>query len=298
MMTAESLSTISTLVNGAHTVCVFFPEKASHDVILSAVTFARGLRSLGINVTVSTPGLIAEKMKQFAGVDEVTHELGNKNLDVSFPYTEEHVDKVSYHIDEESQTFHLVVQPRKGAKPLDSSLVTYTLTGADADLIFTFGVDNLEDLGALYVGYEQLFEQTSIVSIHNYETSYGTVKLNITGSASYAEVVAYILQELAVEIDGETATNLLAAIESATNTFKSLTVTAQTFEIAGKLLAIGARRVRLHDESAKGNMTHTQANGESLSKKFIPVTPKDGFVSEKKKSSKSEHIPTNPSMRA
>ncbi len=245
MTTAESFSTIASLLPTAQTVCVFFPANAAPDVILSAVTFGLGLRSLGKNVTISSPGPIGDRLQPFTGIAEVTSELGNKNLDVSFPYQEEQVDKVSYHIDEENKQFHLVIQPRKGERPLDPSAVEFSMSGAEADLIFTFGIDKLEDLNQLYIGYEQLFENTSVISVHTYETAYGAIKVTTTGSASYAEVIAYLLQELQASIDPEMATNLLAAIESATQTFKSLAVTAQTFEIAGKLLAVGARRLRI-----------------------------------------------------
>lgn len=304
MMTAESLSTITSLLPSSQSVCIFFPDKASPDVILSAVSFARGLQVLGKSVTVSSPGIISERLKQFTGVGEVSHELGNKNLDVSFPYSEEQVDKVSYHIEDETQTFHLVVQPRRGAKPLDANQVTFSLTGADADLIFTFGVDRLEDLEQLYVGYEQLFEQTSVVSFHTYDTGYGTVKINIAGSPSYAEVIAYLLQQLEVPLDPEISTNLLTAIESATQTFRSLSVTAQTFEIASRLLAMGARRVRLSEENVQPQVQageHVVAQ-DGVAKKFIPIQPKERYSSEKapdkqKSKSKREEVPSNPGMR-
>lgn len=292
-MTAESLSTITSLLPSAQSVCVFFPAGASADVTLSAVAFAKGLQTLGKNVTISSPGLLSEKLKQFSGVDAVSKELGNKNLDVSFPYDVERVDKVSYHIDEETQTFHLVVQPRKGAKPLDFEQVKYTLSGAEADVIFTFGVDQLEDLEQLYIGYEQLFEQTTVVSMHTYDTAFGTVKVNISGSASYGEVVAYLLQELEVPIDADLATNLLTAIESATQTFKSLSVTAQTFEIAGKLLAMGARRIRLNDETAR-----VQEKGSVSPDVFKRVLPpaKEQHL-DKKSKPKRDDLPQNPGMR-
>lgn len=303
MMTAESLSTITSLLPSAESVCIFFPAKASPDLILSAVTFARGLRNLGKNVTVSCPGPISDRFKQFVGVSEVSKELGNKNLDVSFPYDQERVDKVSYHIDDETQTFHLVVQPRKGAKPLDSNQVSYTLTGAEADLLFAFGVDQLEDLEQLYIGYEQLFEQTSLISIHTYDTAYGSVKVNIAGSASYAEVVAYLLQELNVTFDAEISTNLLTAIESATQTFRSLSVTAQTFEIAGKLLAMGARRVRLNDESRNQdrNPEHGQARSTTVLQETTNTQPSttsvEGQNQLKKQKQKREDLPSQPGVR-
>jgi len=251
---------------------------------------------MGKSVTLSSPGPVSDRFKQFSGVSEVTRELGNKNLDVSFPYDQERVDKVSYHIDEETQTFHLVVQPRRGAKPLDHTQVTYTLTGADADLIFTFGVDQLEDLEQLYLGYEQLFEQTSVISIHTYDTSFGTVKVNIAGSASYGEVVAYLLQELNVSFDAEISTNLLSAIESATQTFRSLSVTAQTFEIAGKLLNMGARRVRVGEEQ-----NCAQANGEvkrSFPTETMNVQPQQNNVQQSKKQKpRRDDVPNNPGVR-
>jgi hypothetical protein len=248
MMTADTASTLENLLSAAQTVCIFFPEQASPDVILSAAALSQGLSNIGKTVTISSPGPIGERLHQFVGVGEVTSEIGNKNLDVSFPYIEDQVDKVSYHIDEESHTFHLVVQPKKGIRPLDPTQVQYTFSGADADLIFTIGLDQLDHLGHLYIGYEQLFSDTNIVSIHNYETSYGTLKITTEGSSSVAETVTNIFQQLNMALEAEIATNLLAGVETATQTFKSLAVSAQTFETAAKLLAAGARRVRLGNE--------------------------------------------------
>jgi nanoRNase/pAp phosphatase (c-di-AMP/oligoRNAs hydrolase) len=62
------------------------------------------------------------------------------------------------------------------------------------------------------------------------------------------------------ELDPEMATNLLAAIEAATQTFRSLSVTPQTFEIAGRLLAAGARRVRLQVDQQDGKTTQPSAS--------------------------------------
>jgi len=254
-MPAESTSTLNSLLAAAQTIVVFFADNASTDVVLSAVSFAQGLASLGKSVTVASPQPVANELQQFSGVTDIAQELGNKNLDVSFPYQEDQVDKVSYNIDEEAKTFHLVIQPKKGVRPLDTQDVKFTFTGAEADLIVTFGIDQLDQLGQLYSEYQDLFQAAPIISFNSDETSFGTLKLSTAGSASYAEVVAYVLQELSVTLSPDMATNLLAGIESATQTFRSLTVTAQTFETAAKLLEAGARRVRLeelpHEQPAK-----------------------------------------------
>lgn len=273
-MTAEHISSLQSLISSSQTICVFFTDHTSPDVVLSAVAYAKGLSSLGKSVTIASPNRPVQSLQQFEGVVEVSTELGNKNLDVSFPYREEQVDKVSYHIDEEAQRFHLVVQPKKGVKPLDSAQVEFALTGAEADLMIFFGVDRLEQLEQLYFSYEELFSQTNTVSIHMHDTPYGTLKINTSGSASYAEVIAYSLQEMGAELNSEMATSLLAAIEAATQTFKSISVTPQTFEIAGRLLAAGARRVRLQADQQDGKASQQSSPFASAMSKQPQKDPK------------------------
>ena len=273
-MTAEYTSSLHSLLTSAQTVCVFFPSGAPTDVVLSAVTLAQGISRMGKSVTLGSPTAPPHQLLQFVGVGEVSTEIGNKNLDVSFPYQKDQVDNVSYHIDEEEMRFHLVIQPKKGNPPLQAAVVEFALTGAEADLIITVGVDQLQHLEQLYVGYQQLFENTPVVSIHTYETSYGMTKLSTAGAASFGEVIAYILQNVEVQLDAELATNLLVAIESATQTFRSMSVSSQTFEIAGKLLSLGARRVRLQPESQHQKMQENSSNSTAKLGKKAQVTVK------------------------
>jgi hypothetical protein len=294
-MTAEYTSSLHSLITSAQTVCVFFPSGASTDVVLSAVTLARGVAGMGKSVTVGSPTVPSDQLLQFAGVKEVSTEIGNKNLDVSFPYQKDQVDKVSYHIDEEAKKFHLVVQPKKGVLPLNASDVQFTLTGAEADLIITVAVDQLQHLEQLYIGYEQLFDSTPVVSIHTYETSYGMTKLSTTGAASFGEVIAYVLQNLEVQLDAEMATNLLVAIESATQTFRSMSVTPQTFEIAGKLLSLGARRVRLQTDTQPQKNQGNQSNFASMLKSSqgtVQQSPQRQPQRDKDKQKNSKNIQT------
>lgn len=251
MPKAESLPTFSSLVSASQVICIFFPEAAPADIVLSAVTLGLVLQDLGKTVTISSPEPVSDDLKQFFGVDKVTSELGNKNLDVSFPYQEEQVDKVSYHIDEEQKMFHLVIQPKKGERPIDASQVQFALTGAEADLIITIGVDRLESLDHIYLEHEGIFTSTDIVSVYTSETTFGIVKMLPDESGSYSEKVTLLLPEINGNLDSEMATNLLAGLESATQTFKSLSVTPQTFTVAAELMAKGARRVRLGDKVRK-----------------------------------------------
>jgi len=119
-------------------------------------------------------------------------------------------------------------------------------------------------------------------------------------------VIAYLLQELDVTFDAEISTNLLTAIESATQTFRSLSVTAQTFEIAGKLLSMGARRVRIGEDSRSQDHGQERAQdrvqliGEG-SQQFGALTSRGSQDSvpplPKKQKQKKDEVPSNPGVR-
>lgn len=243
MLTPDQLQLVKQSVTEAQSILVFFAAPAPFDQAASAISIFLGLRDLQKNVHLLSPKAPASELEKLSGIDQVSSKIGNKNLQISFEYQEDMVDKVSYHIDEEDHKFHLIVQPKKNAQPLDASKVEFNYTGADADLIFLVGVNNLESLDELYYGYEDMFKDATTISVNSFDTDYGTIKLDTSGSPSFSEATAYILQEIGIEINGDIATNLLAGIEEQTNSFQSLSTTADTFEIVSKLLRSGARRI-------------------------------------------------------
>ncbi len=244
MLTTENIQLVKEYVDSAQTILVIFPSNPKVDVLASATALYLGLLELKKDVTVLSPETVKQPVDFLSGLEKVSTQLGNHNLQVSFEYEEDMVDKVSYHIDEEEHKFHLVIQPKKNAQPLKSDTVTFSYTGAAADLILFVGVKNYDELADLSLGYETFLQETQSVSIHWTETEVGTVKLNTSGSASVSESMAFLLQELAVPMTSDVATNLLAGIEDATESFRSLSSTANTFEIVAQLLRLGARRVR------------------------------------------------------
>ncbi len=264
-MTAEQINALKELLSRAQTVFVVLPEKPKPDQAAAALSLYLGLQTIDKSVSILAPKALSGELGYLIGVKEIGTQPGNKNLQVSFPYQEERVDKVSYHIDEENNTFNLVVQPKKGSKALDSKEVSFSYTGADADAIITIGVSNLDSLGSVYLGYEELYENASLISLNTYETTFGTLKVDVSSSASYSEVIAYLLQELGVELSPDMSTNLLAGVEEATDTFRSLSTTADTLEIASKLLRMGGRRMPRASTAKKSENGFAQALTKSQS---------------------------------
>ena len=62
-----------------------------------------------------------------------------------------------------------------------------------------------------------------------------------------SQSAAQILADLRLPVNVDTASNLLAGLEQATNNFQNQSVTADTFEVAAHLLRLGARR---HDTAS------------------------------------------------
>jgi len=243
MIDSEKLSHLQHLIPEANTFLVVLGPQATLDQVATATGLYSALQAAGKDVSLLSPSELSPEAYPLELLNEVRTQLGNRDLSISFAYQPEAVDKVSYHIDEESQRFCLVIKPQKGAKPVDNKTVEFEYTGAEADLIFLVGVHNLESLEQLYFGYEQLYTNTNLVTLHTFEPNVGNIKIDTSGTSCMSETTAQLLQQLQLSISAEAATNLLIAIQGATNEFQSLVATAETFETVAYLLRSGARRM-------------------------------------------------------
>jgi len=272
-MQLSNLQQIKELIDQAKNVFVIVGPKAGLDELAAASALFTGFQVADKEaklLSVSVP-------KQKFGInklEELKTEVGHQNLLVSFDYSEEAVDKVSYHIGEETNKFYLTIKPKKGYEPLNTNTVEFSYTGADADLIVLIGVGSLEELDQLYFGYEKLFQDTAVVSIYEYPTNFGTVQYDTSETTGYAEFVAQLMNETELYIDEESATHLLASIERASKGFRSPKTSADTFDVVAKLLRSGAVRseekqmepAKPVDQSTKsGEQPAKQAKSQEIS---------------------------------
>jgi len=251
MIESTQLSHLKESLDRSQKIIVIYPKGATFDIVASAQAIAEALVKEQKDVRLCSP----EKGEHFYELEwgqltETVTELGNQNLTISFDYNSEQVDKVSYHIGEDTGKFHLTIKPKKGQLPLNAQTVEFLYTGAEADLIIAVGVSNLEDLLQLYFGYEEMYRDTAMVSINNYETNFGTEKVNISQYSSYSEAITRMINDLGLNLESMQATNLLAGIDQSTQGFRSLSTTAETFETVARLLRSGGRRKRVAPTNA------------------------------------------------
>ncbi|NCN50857.1 MAG: hypothetical protein GW762_06075 [Candidatus Pacebacteria bacterium] len=242
MLDQAQLNTIRSYFEQAHTVTIVCGVEPSIDVLAAVSVLNQALASQGKEIQLVSPNTIDSPV--VSGLGGVEDSIGNQNLVVSFPYDETAVDKVSYHIGEDSGQFFLTIKPKKGHDPLDSNQVEFTYAGVESDLLVLVGVTNFDELNQLYVGYEEFFEKTPKISFTANGSKLGNVNISSTGYSSISECLLVLLNSLQIDFSVDSATNLFSAIDVETDYMRSLKASAITFEAVAQLMRLGARRVR------------------------------------------------------
>jgi len=239
--TNTTLPRVSDIITKGSSGIVVLPTNPSQDAIAGATALYLGLLKLGKNVTIVSSSPIKSDM---VAVDKIQSSLsvGGDNLVVSFPYTDGAIDKIDYHI--QGDKFNLVIAPRQGSPKLNPNQVVYSYSGGTFDFIITVDAPNLNSVGTLYTENQAQFQGKEIINIDRHLTNafFGTVNYINKTSSSTCELIFKVLKQLNCELDKDMATNLYAGIASATNTFTSYSVNAETFETIAALLKSGASK--------------------------------------------------------
>lgn len=237
------------LLTTAKKILIIIDNEASLDSLAAASALFLTLKNNNKKVTFAAPQKQASPHKDLVGCEDIKTEISNKNLVISFDYKKSAVEKVNYHIGQKTQRFYLTVEPQKNQQPLDKETVEIEYVGAEADLVFLFGVHDYEVLGDLYLINEQLFSDAKVVTIHNFAPDIGDIHLTAEEELNLSAVVVNLLQQLNLEIPVDAATNLLLSLEAETKNLSSLATTSKVLEQAAWLMRQGGRRVSIVKKS-------------------------------------------------
>lgn len=223
----------------AQSVFISLPANPKFDQTAASLALFLSLKKSGKSVNLVCPTEMKVGFSDLVGIDKIKTKPQGRNLVISFAYLEDSIEKVSYNI--EGNKFNLVVQPKAGFSPLSSDKVEYSYSGVDADLIFTLGVRDLNDLGGFYRQSKSLFEKEKIVDIDLApKTNHFAQQEVILSASSFSEIVTRLVSILNLPADQDVGTNLLLGMKKATGSFSSPKVTALTFEAAAFCLRVGA----------------------------------------------------------
>jgi phosphoesterase RecJ-like protein len=127
----------------------------------------------------------------------------------------------------------------------------------DHDLIITVDVSDAGRLGPAY--QHVLSMSTPILNIdhHVTNTGFGTVNLVRSDSASAAEIVYDLLQDLEVPLDRHLATCLLTGIVTDTQSFSTSSTTPRSLEVSSQLVRAGASLLEVNENYYKSKRLST-----------------------------------------
>lgn len=228
----------------AESIFVLLPQNAGQESVAAGLGLYQTLKQTGKNVIIASPGKLSQASQSLPGANEIMSKIGNRNLVISLKLkNRDSIDKVSYNLDEDGQTFNLVIQPKKGHQPLRQEDSSFSYSGAQADLIFMIGANRLEDLGNFYESERQLFTESKTVSINRFNsTTFADFHVSENQVSGNAELTYQLISSLNFELSADAATNFLNGIDQATNSLQHPDLKADTMESVAKLMRAGGTR--------------------------------------------------------
>jgi c-di-AMP phosphodiesterase-like protein len=284
MSSSDQLNQLKKALTDASAVLVLIGQNPNHDFVAAGLGLYLVLKEAGKETEIACPSDMRVEFSHLVGLDKIKNKLGNKNLVVSFDYVEDSIEKVSYHVKENK--FNLVVQPKPGAKPLDSDKVTYSYTGARADLIFVIGARSFDGLGSFYGDEKQIFSESYTVSVGNSNvTPFSKTTIVDVNASSVSEVAYSLLSSLEFKVEGDAASNFLSGIDYATGRFGDSRTPASSFAAAAQLIGKGATRsnregLKEADNTARSNQDMATEVLRPMSMNASAATPPQNETSE------------------
>ena len=287
-------NSFKSIIDGAGSLIIFVPTKANTDQVASALAFFLALKDTK-PIQIISSSQVTVSFNRLIGIDKVSNELGNKNLVIGFTdYDANGIERVSYDIVENK--FKLTVIPKQGINPPTKDQVVVSYEGITADTIILFGGETDADFPQLTA---KGLESANIYHVGTRPLTVDPSRVVYTFAqpmASVSELTFYLMNEAGLTIDSDIATNLLMGIENATQSYRSQSVTAETFEVTANLIRLGGRRLAGEvgrTEFPKGAVPEVLIKPqEDKIKKTQAIKPTNfADFSQKNKEKKKESIP-------
>lgn len=235
----QNKSVLQTQIEQAQSIGVIVTEDQATDSVGAALALYLSLKNSGKQVQIISPRDPLVELSNLFGIGNIGKSFdGNINtLTISVPYREGEIGKVSYNIEGDRLNVNLFAD--QNGINFSEKDVQYIKKGSSPSLIFTVGIQSLEDINN--------FVDTEGVRIVNIDNSalnsyFGEILYVDPAFSSLSEIVTNVINSGGFTIDMDIAQNLLEGILSATQNFASSITSAYAFEAAGLLLKNGAKR--------------------------------------------------------
>lgn len=242
MFNSDTISSLKQKFPQTRSLLILLPPQPDPEIALPAISLLLSLEKAGKQIQLGCSDTSNLQNQNFPHLDRIQSDVGHKNLIINFKYQEKHLDKVDYDVDDQGN-FYLLIKPRKNSPAPDTSKIKYSHSGVDADLVFTIGINSLEELGRIYSEEKDFLDQADIVSLHqtNKPAHFANFNLHQSDFSGIAEIIASLLSHLNIAPTKEAATLLVSRIYFDTNNLTASVVSAQTMKTLAYLMNHGGK---------------------------------------------------------
>jgi len=229
-------------INKSEVVLICVSKNPSGDALGAALGFYLALKKLGKKADIVSPTAILDKYSFLPSSNVITHKLeGARDYILSVNISKEKLQQLRYEAKNDKLKIFITAQNGN----LDEKSVVFESSKFRYDLIAVLGAPDLESLGNVYDGNPELFYETPVINIDRSPSNeyFGKINLIDVTRSSVSEIIFNIVSDLGEELlDEHTATNLLAGIISATESFQNKNTTPKAFLAAASLVTKSANK--------------------------------------------------------
>lgn len=248
---------IKGLLSNAKTASVVIPH-LSIDSIAAGLALTLALKKANIETNAFCPQKTDANYSKLSGLELLVDTYNQHDLVISLDYPSDQIEKVSYNNDDGH--LNLVVQTKNNAPKIEQNQININNQSSIADINFILGDESL-------LGENAKIVETGnwvFVSSTNNQKPWAKASI-IDQDAPYCEMFSFLINDLGLKLDVDSAKNLLIGLRVATQSF-SINVSPETFE-AG---AICLKATQQPIESTQ--LTNTNLNG-SITQDIQPSAP-------------------------
>lgn len=221
IMKNYNVSQIKPFVDSAKSALIVAPT-LNVDSIGSALGLALALKKAGKSVKVYCPQKTDQNYSKLSGLDLLTDTIVASDLVVSLSYPLDQIEQVSYNDD--GGRLNLVVKTKTGAPKIANDSIFINSDGGTADVCFMLGDESVLGQNAGIVSKGNWI----FISPQNVQKEWAKATL-VDPDAPFSEIFSFLLPMLGLELDPDSAKDLLIGLRVATQSF-SVNVSPESFE--------------------------------------------------------------------
>ena len=229
-------------IKKSETILICVGKNPNGDALGSALGFYSALKKIGKKADLISPTAIPEKYLFMPSSDTIAHKLeGARDYVLSVDINKERLQQLRYEV----QNNKLKIFITSSTGEIEEKDIALESSKFRYDLIITFGLQDLENLGDIYDKNPELFYETLIINIdHNPSNEYfGKINFVDVASSSTTEIAFNLISKIGDDlIDEQIATNLLTGIIYETGSFQNKNTTPKAFLTAASLVSKGANK--------------------------------------------------------